>query len=64
MRITVDHDICEANGLCEQISPELFHVREDDILHILQPRPTGDELEAKAREAFRRCPKAALRLHD
>jgi ferredoxin len=62
MRITVDHDVCEANGLCEEVSDELFHLRDDDVLHILMPKPSSDELIAMAREAFRVCPKAALRL--
>ncbi len=62
MRITVNHEVCEANGICEDVSSELFHLRDDDVLQILQPRPSSDELVEKAREAFRRCPKAALRL--
>jgi ferredoxin len=63
MRIRVDPDVCEANGLCEQIAPEVFHLRDDDVLQILAPRPPAD-VQARAREAVERCPKAALSIVD
>lgn len=63
MRVVVDHDVCEANGVCESITPEVFEVGEDDVLKILQPEvPAG--LEDKVHEAVMRCPKAALSTHD
>jgi ferredoxin len=63
VRIRVDPAVCEANGLCEQIAPEVFHLRDDDVLQILQPRPPEDLWE-RAREAVERCPKAALSIVD
>lgn len=60
MRVIVDHDVCEANGVCESIAPEVFEVGEDDVLRILQPEPPAD-LHDKVEEAVMRCPKAALR---
>lgn len=62
MRITVDHDVCEANAVCEGISAELFHVRDDDVLQIKKPKPDTEELQHRAREAVRLCPKAALSI--
>jgi ferredoxin len=63
MRVVVDRDLCEANGVCEQIAPEVFEVGEDDVLQILQPEvPAG--LEDKIHEAVMRCPKAALSVQD
>lgn len=60
MRVVVDYDQCESNGICEQILPEVFHVSdEDDLLKLLQEHPS-DELHVQVEEAVRRCPKQAL----
>lgn len=61
MRVRVDHDVCEANGVCEDIAPEVFHLREDDVLTIIEPRPPAD-LHDRTREAVERCPKVALAI--
>ena len=61
MRVTVDYDLCESNALCMESAPEVFEVRDDDVLYILQEHP-GEELRAKVEEAVRRCPKQALTL--
>jgi ferredoxin len=63
VRITVDRDLCEANGLCEQLAPAVFRLDDDDVLELLQPSP-DDEHEADARLAVERCPRAALILED
>lgn len=63
MRIVVEYDLCESNGLCEEAAPELFRLGDDDNLNVLNETP-GEELRAKAEEAVRRCPKQALRLED
>lgn len=63
MRVVVDHDVCEANGVCEGIAPDVFRLGEDDVLEIVQPDvPAG--LEDAVREAELRCPKAALAVHE
>lgn len=59
MRVMVDHDLCEANMVCESICPEVFHVNDDDVLEILQPDPPA-ELHDRVQEAVDRCPKLAL----
>jgi ferredoxin len=64
MRVLVDYDMCESNGICEEIAPEVFHVSdEDDILQLLQERPAND-LRAKVEEAVRKCPKRALSIEE
>jgi len=63
MRVTVDAALCEANALCEQLAPEVFHVDEDDELHILQAE-VPPELADRVREAVRACPKTALSLAE
>jgi ferredoxin len=42
-------------------APEVFEVRDDDFLYVLQENPP-EELRAKVEEAVRRCPKQAITL--
>ncbi len=61
MKIVVDYDLCEANGVCMDVCPEAFRVEEDDTLTILQEDPP-ESLRAKLEEAVRLCPRQAIRL--
>jgi ferredoxin len=61
VEIVVDWDGCEANGLCEGAAPEVFHLDDDDMLHVLIERP-GDELLDKVNSAVEICPKRAIAL--
>src|SRR3954453_17288951 len=63
MRVVVDFDLCESNALCMQAAPEVFEVRDDDFLYVLQENPP-EELRAKVEEAGRRRPKQAIGLED
>ncbi len=62
-RIVVDYDLCESNAVCMQIAPEVFEVRDDDFLYVLNETP-GDDLRAKIDEAVQRCPKQAIAVTD
>jgi ferredoxin len=61
MEVRVDPLVCEANGVCESLVPEVFQLDDEDNLTILQPRPPAG-LDDKVRHAVRSCPKAALSL--
>ena len=61
MKVVVDFDLCESNALCMQAAPEVFEVRDDDFLYVLQENPP-EELRSKVEEAVRRCPKQAITL--
>ncbi len=62
MRVRVDRDLCESNGICENLVPEVFQVSEDDdTLVLLQERPP-ESLRARVEQAVKRCPKQALSL--
>lgn len=63
MKIVVDWPECEANAICMGIAPEIFDVDDEDNLHVLIEEP-GPELETKAREAVKMCPKRALSIQD
>jgi ferredoxin len=45
------------------IVPEVFEVREDDFLYVLDEHPP-EELRAKLQQAVASCPRAAIRLED
>ena len=63
MRIKVNYEMCASTGGCMQISPEVFEVRSDGYLYILQDEPS-EELHAKVREAADLCPTAAIEIVD
>ena len=62
-RVVVDFDKCESNALCMAAAPEVFEVRDDDFLYVLQEEPP-DELRAKVEEAVRVCPKQAITIAE
>lgn len=63
MRVVVDFDQCESNALCMGILPEVFEVRDDDFLYVLDEQPP-EELREKLMEAVRSCPKNAISIED
>ena len=63
MKVVVDYDLCESNAVCMAIAPEVFEVRDDDFLYVLDEN-TPEELGSKMEEAVRRCPKQAISLED
>ena len=61
MKIVVDFDLCESNAVCMGIAPEVFEVRDDDFLYVLDENPDESE-RPKMEEAVRRCPKQAISI--
>jgi ferredoxin len=61
--VVVDFDLCESNALCMAAAPEVFEVRDDDFLYILDEHPP-EELRPKVEEAVRRCPKQAISIAE
>jgi ferredoxin len=63
MRVTVDRDLCEANGVCAGLAPEVFDLDDEDYLHILVAEVPAGQVDA-VRSAVVSCPKQALRLEE
>jgi ferredoxin len=61
MKVEVDYNLCESNGLCMQTLPEVFEVRDDDFLYLLTEDIRPDQ-EAAAEKAARICPRQAIKL--
>ena len=60
-KVVVDFDLCESNAVCMGIAPEVFEVRDDDFLYVLQDEP-DDSLREKVEQAATRCPKQAITI--
>ena len=63
MRVVVDYDKCESNAICMGMAPEVFEVRDDDNLYVLQEHPSED-LRPKVEQAVRSCPKQAISIEE
>lgn len=63
MKIKADFDLCESNGVCVGMAPDVFDLDEDDYLVVLQ-----SDVPAQRREEMRlvvsSCPKSALTTED
>jgi ferredoxin len=62
-KVVVDFDKCESNALCMGVAPEVFEVRDDDFLYVLQEEPP-EAMREKCQEAARVCPKQAITIED
>ena len=63
MRVVVDFDLCESNAICMQIAPDIFEVRDDDFLYVLDETPSEDRRSNLA-ESVQRCPKQAISIEE
>jgi ferredoxin len=63
MKVIVDFNVCESNGLCEESAPGVFHLGDDDYLYVLDEHPDESQREQVV-EAARRCPKQAITVAD
>jgi ferredoxin len=63
MKIDVDWGLCESNGVCMGIIPEVFQLGDDDMLTVLQTDVTPEN-EAQLREAVRQCPRQAISFKE
>lgn len=61
MKIVVDFDLCQSHGLCVEAAPELFELRDDGFLYVLNETP-GPELARKAEKAILECPTSAIMI--
>lgn len=62
-KIHVDFGLCESNGVCMGVIPEVFDLDEEDYLHVLSDEVTPQN-EARVREAVRQCPRQAISIDE
>ena len=63
VRVNVDFDLCQSNALCMAAAPEVFEVRDDGFLYVLNENP-GEELRGKVQDAVRSCPTQAISIEE
>lgn len=63
MRIVVNFDVCASTGACTQVAPELFEIRSDGYLYVLDENPS-EEMREKAVQAADLCPTGAITVED
>jgi ferredoxin len=61
VKVVVDFDVCTSNAVCMGIVPEVFEVRDDGFLYVLDEHPP-EELRDKLRDAVNSCPTGAISL--
>ncbi|MET7768450.1 ferredoxin [Nocardia sp. NPDC005366] len=61
MKVRVDTVLCESNGICVGIIPEVFDLDDDDRLELLREEVTP-EIEPRVRDAVAQCPRHAISL--
>ena len=61
MKVVVDFDRCQSNALCMVAAPEVFEVRDDGFLYVLDENP-GEDLRQKVEDAVRACPTQAITI--
>ena len=63
MRVAVDFDRCQGNAICMSACPEVFAVRDNGLLYLLDEHP-DESLRLRVSEAERQCPTQAIRIED
>ena len=61
MKIHVDRNLCEANGMCLDACSAVFRLTDDDEL-IVEHHKISEALRSQLEEAVRVCPRCALYL--
>ena len=63
MKVVVDFDLCQSNAICQGLAPEVFEVRDDGYLYLLQENP-DESLRNKVEMAVNSCPVQAISLQE
>ena len=61
MKPIVDRDLCIGCGLCEDICPEVFELRDDGLAYVIAEEP-GPELYGCTEDAEASCPVDAISI--
>lgn len=63
MKIAIDWNLCEGNGICAVEAPEVFELDDDDNLIVLVDEPADTQRE-RVDAAARSCPKRAISVEE
>ena len=61
MKVTVNFDNCASTGACTQMCPDVFELRKDGFLYVLNENPS-EELRESVIAAEEICPTGAITI--
>lgn len=64
MKITVDLELCQGHGQCEDAAPEVFVVNDEGFAELRVDEVTDAEMVRKVQDAETRCPANAVVLTE
>jgi ferredoxin len=63
MKPTVDRDLCIGDGICEELCPEVFELRDDGLAYVINEEPEN-ALWPEIKQAADECPTDAIILEN
>jgi ferredoxin len=63
MKVNVDYDLCTSNAVCMGIAPEIFEVRDDGFMYVLNENP-GPEFDERCAKPSRAVPTAPSPIEE
>jgi len=62
MKVEVDHEICIGDGVCVDICPDVFEMRDDNLAYLKVQGEVPGNLEECCKEACDACPVEAIKI--
>lgn len=63
MKAEIDESLCIGDGICVDICPEVFEMRDDNLAHVTNDNPEAS-LSDKIKESADACPTGAIIVHE
>lgn len=63
MKPEVIESLCIGDGICADICPQVFEMKDDNLSHVIDENP-GEALFAAVQEAADACPTGAITVGD
>jgi ferredoxin len=63
MRVNVDFDRCASTGTCVELVPDVFEIRDDGYLYLIEEAPDESRRD-DIQEAVDSCPTEAISIVD
>lgn len=63
MRPEIDESLCIGDGICVDICPEVFEMRDDNLAYVIDENPDIG-LHESVEEAADACPTGAIIIHE
>lgn len=61
VKVTVNFDTCISSGTCADLVPQVFELRDDGFLYVINAEP-GEDLREALDEAAEMCPTNSITI--